>query len=183
MSRIFLSHSNQDEFQVIAIRAWLKENGWDDILLNVHPTIGIQTGERWERALCDNLTRCEAAIFFVSRNWLASDLCRTEYEIARKLNKHIFVVLIEKLLIDELPFCVKDAHQTVSLASGEDIQVLRVTRPGMQEERGITFSSCGLAQFKTELSRTRLDPSYFSWPPENEPGRAPYRGLRALASS
>ena len=37
MSRIFLSHSNKDEFEVIAIRAWLKENGWDDILLNVHP--------------------------------------------------------------------------------------------------------------------------------------------------
>ena len=44
MSRIFLSHSNKDEFEVIAIRVWLKENGWDDILLNVIPTEGIQTG-------------------------------------------------------------------------------------------------------------------------------------------
>ena len=144
------------------------------------PTEGIQTGERWERALCENFTRCEAAVFFVSRNWLDSDLCRTEYEFARKLNKRIFVVLIDKLSIDDLPLYVKDAHQTVSLASGEDNQVLRVTRPGMQEEREITFSSCGLAQLKTELTQARLDPSYFSWPPESEPGRAPYRGLEPL---
>ena len=68
----------------------------------------------------------------------------------------------------------------MSLASGEDNQVLRVTRPGMQEERGITFSCCGLAQLKTELAQARLDPSYFSWPPESEPGRAPYRGLEPL---
>jgi tetratricopeptide (TPR) repeat protein len=180
MSQIFLSHSNKDEFEVIAIRVWLKENGWNDILLNMHSAEGIQTGERWRRALCKDLTRCEAAVFLVSRDWLDSDLCRTEYQLARKLNKRIFIVLIDDLSIDDLPLYVKDAHQPVSLASGEDRHVLRVSRPGTQEEREITFSSCGLAQLKTELTQARLDPSYFSWPPESEPDRAPYRGFEPL---
>ncbi|MGZ9213585.1 MAG: nSTAND1 domain-containing NTPase [Candidatus Binatia bacterium] len=175
-----MSHSNKDEFEVIAIRVWLKENGWDDVLLNGIPTEGIQTAERWERTLCEIFTRCEAAVFLVSRNWLDCDLCRTEYELARKLNKRIFVVLIDKLSIGDLPPYVKDAHQTVSLASGEDNQVLRVTLPGMQEEREITLSCCGLVQLKTELAQARVDPSYFSWPPESEPDRAPYRGLEPL---
>ncbi len=38
MSRIFLSHSSADEIEAVALKQWLTENGWDDVLfLDVDP--------------------------------------------------------------------------------------------------------------------------------------------------
>ena len=92
MSRIFLSHSSNDDFQAVAINDWLRKNGWNDVFLDLDPSKGINPGERWERALIEHASRCEAVLFLVSKNWLLSDWCRREYELARKLNKRIFVL-------------------------------------------------------------------------------------------
>ena len=80
-------------------------------------------GERWERALNEAASRCEAmhaghpagvdcdhrrdclrAIeialaksFLISRNWLDSRRCVKEFNLARKLNKRLFGVLIEAI--------------------------------------------------------------------------------------
>jgi len=62
MSRIFLSHSSKDDFEAVAIRDWLIEEGWDDIFLDLDPTQGIHPGERWERALHEAANRCEAVL-------------------------------------------------------------------------------------------------------------------------
>jgi hypothetical protein len=97
MPRIFLSHSSKDDFPAVGVRDWLNENGWDDVFLDLDPTQGIHPSERWERELNEHAARCEAVLFLVSRNWLNSGWCRNEYELARKLNKRLFVVLIEEL--------------------------------------------------------------------------------------
>ena len=180
MSRIFLSHSSQDDVAAVAIRDWLNENGWNDVFLDLDPALGIHPGERWERALYEHATRCEAVLFLVSHNWLSSDWCRREYELARKLNKRIFVVLIDNITIKDLPSFLTETHQAVSLASGSDHQWRRVTLPGTQEEHNVTFSTDGLARLKAGLTQAGLDPRFFAWPPENEPNRAPYRGLEPL---
>ena len=51
MSRIFLSHSSANNTEVVALRDWLKREGWEDVFLDVDPDRGIAAGERWERAL------------------------------------------------------------------------------------------------------------------------------------
>ena len=75
MSRIFLSHSAKDNFEAIELRDWLASEGWRDVFLDLDPERGIAAGERWERALHAAANRCEAVIFLVSGNWLASAWC------------------------------------------------------------------------------------------------------------
>ena len=75
MSRIFLSHSSKDNFEAVALRDWLAAEGWNDVFLDLDPERGIAAGERWERALHAAANRCEAVIFLVSENWLASGWC------------------------------------------------------------------------------------------------------------
>jgi len=94
MSRIFLSHSSADNAEAVALRDWLNREGWDDIFLDVDPDRGIAAGERWERALSEAANRCEAVLFVVSRAWLASDWCVKEFNLAYRLNKKLFGVLV-----------------------------------------------------------------------------------------
>jgi hypothetical protein len=182
MSRIFLSHSSKDDFAAVGVRDWLNENGWHEVFLDLDPVAGIHPGERWERALHEQAARCEAVLFLVSRHWLDSEWCRREYELAQKLNKRVFIVLIENLAIDDLPFYLR-ATQAVSLAAGEDHRVRRVTLPATHEERHVTFSSEGLERLKDGLTQAGLDARFFAWPPANEPDRSPYRGLEPLEAA
>ena len=85
MSSIFLSHSSKDNFEAVALRGWLAREGWDDVFLDLDPERGIAAGERWERALHEHANRCEAVIFLVSANWLASGWCLREYALAARL--------------------------------------------------------------------------------------------------
>ena len=183
MSRIFLSHSSKDDFAAVAIRDWLAEEGWDDVFLDLDPARGIRPGEHWERALHENAARCEAVLFLVSRNWLNSDWCRSEFELARRLNKRVFIAPIEDLPIVELPAYLTATFQAVPLASGEDHRLFRVVRPGTHEERHVTFSREGLARLKAGLVQAGLDPRFFAWPPEGDPERAPYRGLEPMEAA
>src|SRR5271163_2009164 len=83
MSSIFLSHASEDNFEAVALCDWLAREGWDDVFLDLDPERGIAAGERWERALHEQANRCEAVIFLVSANWLASGWCLREYSLAR----------------------------------------------------------------------------------------------------
>ena len=180
MSRIFLSHSSKDNFAAVAVGDWLNGNGWDDLFLDLDPAQGIHPGERWERALHEQAANCEAVLFLVSRNWLGSEWCRREFDLARKLNKRVFVTLIEDIAVTDLPSYLTLTHQAVSLASGEDHLVFRPKLPVTHVEGHVTFSAEGLARLKAGLTAAGLDPRFFAWPPAHEPNRAPYRGLEAL---
>ena len=50
MSRIFVSHSSDNNAQAIALSRWLEREGWNDIVLDLDPERGIKAGERWEDA-------------------------------------------------------------------------------------------------------------------------------------
>ncbi len=180
MALIFLSHSSKDNAAAVALAGWLEEEGWDDAFLDLDPVKGIHPGERWERALYSQASDCGAVLFLVSKNWLASEWCRREFDLARKLNKRCFVVLIDAVTVDDLPLALKETHQIVSLATGEDHRVFRPVIPITQEEGYATFSREGLTRLKIGLENAGLDPSFFAWPPAHEPNRAPYRGLEAL---
>ena len=104
MSRIFLSHSSQNNAQAVALYDWLGREGWkDEIFLDLDPMRGIAAGDRWERALNEAADRCEAVLFLVSKAWIASGWCRKELNLAYRLNKRLFGVLLEDLTLEEIP--------------------------------------------------------------------------------
>ena len=180
MSRIFLSHSSANNAEAVALRDWLKREGWDDVFLDVDPERGIGAGERWERALNEAAHRCEAVLFIVSRAWLASGWCLKEFNLAYRLNKRLFGLLVDDLETSDLPVNLTSSWQLVRLSSGRDHVMLRVTMPITGDEVHVTFSTEGLARLKAGLQRAGLDSRFFAWPPEADPERPPYRGLKPL---
>jgi formylglycine-generating enzyme required for sulfatase activity len=180
VARIFLSHSSENNAEAVALRDWLKGEGWEDVFLDVDPDRGIAAGERWERALNEAASRCEAVLFLVSRVWLASGWCLKEFNLAHKLNKRLFGLLIEDIPIADLPVNLIGTWQLVRLCSGTDHVMLRVSMPFTGQESHVTFSAEALGRLKTGLRRAGLDSRFFAWPPEGDPNRPPYRGLRPL---
>jgi hypothetical protein len=183
MARIFISHSSADNAAAVALRDWLVREGWDDLFLDLDAERGITAGERWERALHDAANRCEAVLFLVSTAWLASRWCLKEFHLAAKLNKRMFGVVIEELKSAEIPPEVKATWQLVNLASGTDHEIFRAIVPPRDTESHVTFSRGGLTRLKNGLAKAGLDPRFFAWPPEDDPERPPYRGLRPLEAS
>jgi len=179
VARIFLSHSSADNTAAVALRDWLAGEGWDDVFLDLDPERGIVAGERWERALSQAANRCEAVLFLVGRAWLASAWCQREFHLAAKLNKRMFGILLEDLQITDLPAELTDTWQLVDLAAGADHRMFAAQLPDGSEAH-VTFSQAGLARLKTGLTKAGLDARFFAWPPDDDPDRPPYRGLRPL---
>jgi hypothetical protein len=153
MSRVFLSHSSANNPEAVAIRDWLAAEGWNDVFLDLDPERGIRAGERWERTLNEAASRCEAVLFLVSRAWLASRWCLKEFNLAHKLNKRLFGVLIEAIPVAELPQDLTGTWQLVDLAAGQDHVMMRVKLPRTHEEAHVTFSNEGLARLRNGLTR------------------------------
>jgi formylglycine-generating enzyme required for sulfatase activity len=181
LSRIFLSHSSTHNAEAVALRDWLEREGWkDEIFLDLDPERGIAAGERWERRLNEAANRCEAVLFLVCKAWIASEWCRRELNLAHRLNKRLFGVLIEDLPITDLPKDLTGDWQLVRLASGRDHVMINTVVPVTHEEVHVTFSAEGLRRLKHGLEQAGLDPKHFAWPPAHDPNRPPYRGLRPL---
>ena len=181
VSRIFLSHSSANNAEAVVLYDWLTKEGWkDEIFLDLDPARGIAAGERWERALNEAADRCEAVLFLVSKAWLASRWCLKELNLAHRLNKRLFGVLIEDLPIGDMPPDLAETWQLVRLASGRDHVMLDARLPVTHEEVHVTFSREGLSRLKNGLEQAGLEPKYFIWPPANDPQRPPYRGLLPL---
>src|SRR4051812_28009758 len=183
VSRIFLSHSSENNAEAVALCDWLGREGWkDEVFLDLDPTRGIAAGEHWEKKLNEAANRCEAVLFLLSKAWLGSEWCGKELNLARRLNKRLFGILIEDLADTDLPNDLTDEWQIISLASGTDGVTLDALMPTTHKEIRVTFSQEGLQRLKHGLEQAGLDPKYFAWPPENDPNRPPYRGLRPLES-
>ena len=180
MARLFISHSSANDAEAVAIRDWLAAEGWDDVFLDLDPERGIKAGERWERALSEAASRCEAVLFLVSRAWLDSRWCLREFYLARGLNKRLFAAIIEAMPLGELPKDLTGQWQVADLVGGQDHDMFRVTLPRTHREAHVTFSREGLARLRGGLAKAGLDPRFFAWPPPGEPNRPPYRGLRPL---
>ncbi len=184
MSEIFISHSSRDNFEAQALADWLAEGGWSEVFLDLDPERGIAAGERWERKLHEASQRCEAVIFLVSKNWLASGWCAKEFALARGLNKKLFAVIVEPSLgITALPPEFAGTWQATDLCAGQDLRLFPTKLLGSHEERHVAFSQAGLRRLKNGLEKAGLDPKFFGWPPESDRERAPYRGLKPLESA
>jgi len=180
MSYLFISHSSKNNFHAIAIQDWLVAQGWDELFLDLDPERGIVAGQRWEKALHDAASRCDAVLFLVSQDWLDSEWCRKEFRLAHRLNKRIIGLLIEDIDIDTLPDEVTSTWQLINLSTGNDHQLIPAIHPDTGEEQHVHFSRTGLTRLKTGLIKAGLDPMFYQWPPEHDPDRSPYRGMLPL---
>jgi hypothetical protein len=118
LSRLFISHSSKNDDFAIALKDWLIRDGWsgpDDIFLDLDPERGIAAGQRWVHTLEDAATRCEAVLFLVSEDWLASKWCADEYQLANRLNKKLFALLIDDIAHERLPGGLTAQWQMVRL--------------------------------------------------------------------
>jgi hypothetical protein len=159
VSRIFLNHSSANNTEVVALRDWLKREGWEDVFLDVDPDRGIAAGERWERALNEAASRCEAMLFLVSRDWLASGWCLREFNLAHRLNKRLFGLFVEDIPVTDLPVNLTSTWQLVRPCSGTDHVMFRVLMPFTGKEADVTFSAEALGRLKTGLQRAASIPA------------------------
>ena len=180
MSRIFISHSSENNAQAIALCRWLAEQGWDDVFLDVDPERGIKAGELWEEALRNAASRCEAVLFLISKAWLGSEWCRDEFKLARHLGKRLFGVLIEDISTGSLPPLMTREWQIISIAPVGETTTFSVMLPRASQAVELTFSEDGLRRLRIGLFSAGLDGRFFQWPPQTDPDRPPYRGLRPL---
>jgi WD40 repeat protein len=185
VSRLFISHSSRNDDWAIALRDWLVREGWsgpDDIFLDLDPDHGLAAGERWARALEDAATRCEAVLFLVSEDWIASKWCGDEYQLANKFNKKLFALLIDDVSLDRLPGGLSAQWQVVRLR-GEPAERFLTVHPRTQQQSPVAIAEAGLKSLKRGLEKAGIGPGTFELQPDpNAPfgWRAPYRGLEAL---
>jgi WD40 repeat protein len=185
LSRLFISHSSGNDDWALALQTWLIREGWsgeDDIFLDLDPERGIVAGQRWARALEEAATRCEAVLFLVSEVWLASKWCGDEYQLASRLNKKLFALLIDDIPLDRLPGGLTAQWQVVRLKGGPAERFLTV-HPRTQCQSPIHIAETALKSLKRGLAKAGIGPETFELEPDaNGPfgWRAPYRGLEAL---
>ncbi|HAT50639.1 MAG: toll/interleukin-1 receptor domain-containing protein [Nitrospirae bacterium] len=196
MPRLFISHSNKNAAETIALRDWLVAEGWDDLFLDLDPTRGAVPGEPWERKLVEAIEGCDIVLFLVSQGWLDSGYCQEEFRLANRFNKRFLGILLEDIPIKDLPKKLTATWQLANLASSHDYQKFWPVLPDSGREHLVTFSQSGLAQLKnglnkifnpqpnvtpnTKIDKTGPDPSSSPWPPASDPDRSPYRGMRPM---
>lgn len=180
MARIFISHSSADNAAALALAQWLHGQGWSDFFLDFETERGIAPGERWMAALAGAVERCEAVVFVISPAWQASKFCFAEFFQARTLGKRLFAVIVQPVELSALPEQMTGEWQVCDLTGVEDPAHFNVEQPPHVPPTQVVFSGVALAALARGLSRAGLAPSSFIWPPEVEPGRSPYPGLRAL---
>jgi hypothetical protein len=93
MSRIFICHATQDNFEAIAFHDWLIREGWSeaDVFIDLHD---IGAGARWKEALAKANEHCEAVVLLASPASLASTECRLEFRMAEDYGKEIIVAIL-----------------------------------------------------------------------------------------
>ncbi|MFN4023210.1 MAG: TIR domain-containing protein [Hyphomonas sp.] len=157
MGVIFISHSSRNNAEAIAVRDWLRAEGYAETFLDLDPEHGLAPGQRWEEELQKAGERCLAVVVLISPDWCASKWCFHEFKFAKALGKKIFPVLIKPTIWSDLP------QELVS-----HFQMADISLPERRED--------GLIRLRFGLQRAGLDPRHFSLPA----GRPPYRGLKAL---
>ncbi len=155
MCRLFISHSSCNDDWAIALRDWLVAEGWsgrDDIFLDLDPERGIAAGQKWQHAFAGAATRCEAVLFIVSTEWLASRWCHDEYQLANKYNKKLFALLIDDCPLEGLPGGLTAQWQIVRL-KGEPAERFIAVHPYTQQQWPVHLAKAGLAQLNSGLRK------------------------------
>jgi hypothetical protein len=127
------------------------------------------------RALQDSCLPCLSGVGSV-------EVVPAEFLLAQTLGKLIFGVIVEPSPLTDLPTEMTAEWQVVDLTLGTRDYEAIVSLPPGQTKTKVAFAKGGLDRFRIGLLKAGLDPNYFAWPPDSEPNRPPYCGLRPLES-
>ena len=123
--RYFVSYKNEDSERIGGIACCLHEMGvrmWYDR--------GIEGGAAWNPIISENISECQAMIFFATKNTFSQtdSVCRLEYSTAHHLGKRIYVIWLDS-------FSIIDVNSSLRLWFNEvrDIQGLKMTKESEDE--------------------------------------------------
>ena len=153
---IFISHSSRNNDSANRLREWLIAQGWGSTQIYLDLD-NLNAGERWRQALNDSGANCEAVIVCLSDDWLKSDECKREFNIAETLHKPIFPVYVENVTLPIPRFIT-------------DLQIASIVDANIQAQ--------GLEQLRLGLLKHGIGPRHFPWPPPEDPDRSVFRGLQ-----
>jgi formylglycine-generating enzyme required for sulfatase activity/energy-coupling factor transporter ATP-binding protein EcfA2 len=164
MGTIFISHSSKDNAWATRLRNWLQgsenkqhpEQRYQSLFLDFDPEQGIPVGRSWRETLYEKLQLCRAVIVIGSAAYGESQWCLAELGVAMASGKLVLPVRIDASAPLRL---LSETQRTPLLPIDLDPHRPQGWR---QLERGLEALSW----------QERLD-----WPPEHEPGAAPFPGL------
>ncbi|NKY42664.1 TIR domain-containing protein [Nocardia cerradoensis] len=171
MGRVFISHAGAETAQALAIKTWLiaqRPELEGEIFLDRERMGGIPVGTRWKDALARANARCEAVICVVSQRWLSLRECVVEYRTAETLGKRILPVRLEPIPHGE---DITREWQACNLFGDP---ATAITVEGFAEP--VLLNTDGLHRLLIGLREASIGAETFAWPPDNDPGRSPYRG-------
>lgn len=121
MPTIFISHSSRDDRLTDQLEAWLYANGYTDLFIDHSSIVG---GEVWAKALRENAGAARVVLCIVTRNWLSSVDCLSEFKAAWYMGKRIIPLfaLGDEHTLEDRQKAVW--HQVRAEAQGINIQSL-----------------------------------------------------------
>ncbi len=173
MAQIFISHKSENAKEALAIKQWLKDNGWGDVFLDLDGKSGINQGERWKIALRNAKESCEAVLCLVSPAWLESNECQNEYRYAEEYDKKIFYALIKPCDTQKL----HSEWQRCELFVDNDLAQKTIDFKFGEIPIKYAFRSDGLERLRSGLEKARIGAKYFPWPPTRIKTARPTGGL------
>jgi TIR domain len=162
LPNIFISHSGKDDDWALALRDWLAREGWDDSFLDLSPERDVPTADRWTSALLESAAHCEVVLLLVSQQWLVSDVCEREYELASQLGKMVIALLIKNISLAQIPAPMTATHQLVDLThqlvdlTGHAVERFEIVNPRNHRESSVFISKEGLSRLKLALQRAAI---------------------------
>jgi len=96
----FISYNSEDEARVAEYTGLLNAYNvpmWYDR--------GLKVGNLWEKEIAEKIGGCKAVIMFLSKGILEkeSSYVHVEYSLAKELKKEIYVIMMDKVKINEIP--------------------------------------------------------------------------------
>jgi formylglycine-generating enzyme required for sulfatase activity len=113
MAVIFISHSSKDDAQARALERWLSANGFTDFFID-HTSIA--PGDKWREALRASVGACRVLLCLVTKNWLASMECYSEFRDIWYHGKRI----IPLLLVPSVDLLGEEAKKRLAEVLAED---------------------------------------------------------------
>jgi formylglycine-generating enzyme required for sulfatase activity len=160
MAVLFVSHSSKDDAAATALEVWLHANGFDHTFVDHEKLAG---GAKWREELRAYAGACRVVVCLVTRDWLASNECISEFRAASFMGKRI----IPLFLLPPTPDLGEEAKQRFAEVRAEDqgIDLSPCLKPDqvLDLEAGPNVASrlkIGL-RAAGALSRVGLDPEAF----------------------
>jgi hypothetical protein len=151
VARLFISHSTTNNAAAIALCDWLTEQGFDDVFVDIDPDRGVVPGQRWQEAIKAAAHRCEAVLFLLSPAWLDSGWCKSEFLLAKTLDKRIFGLIVEPVPFKQVPIEMAAEWQLCELVGEGRCRIFEVEVLGKPAR--VALREAGLDLLRRGLDR------------------------------